>query len=71
MADPILCTACDAELNGDGVNQWCEHCDVDHEPDADCGLQPDGQCMLAGTEYCDWDCGALNEQRIADMKARS
>jgi len=25
----------------------------------DCGLMPDGQCMLAGTEFCDWDCGGL------------
>lgn len=25
----------------------------------DCGLMPDGQCMLAGTEWCDWECGAL------------
>lgn len=21
-----------------------------------CGMQPDGSCNLAGTEYCDWDC---------------
>ncbi len=26
----------------------------------DCMLMPDGQCMLAGTEYCDWVCGRLN-----------
>lgn len=25
----------------------------------DCALMPDGQCMLAGTEFCDWDCGRL------------
>lgn len=25
----------------------------------DCGLMPDGQCMLAGTEFCDWECGGL------------
>lgn len=23
---------------------------------ADCGLTDDGYCMLAGTEYCDWEC---------------
>ncbi len=22
----------------------------------DCGRMPDGTCMLAGTEHCDWDC---------------
>lgn len=22
----------------------------------ECGLQPDGTCLLAGTEHCDWDC---------------
>lgn len=44
---------------------------MDHEPDYlfddefdgdcedDCGLMPDGQCMLAGTEFCDWECGGL------------
>ena len=21
-----------------------------------CGMMPDGQCRLAGTEDCDWDC---------------
>lgn len=26
----------------------------------DCGLMPNGQCMKAGTEECDWDCGALD-----------
>ncbi len=25
----------------------------------DCALMPDGQCMKAGTEECDWDCGRL------------
>lgn len=22
----------------------------------DCGMMPDGTCMLAGTEDCDWEC---------------
>lgn len=26
------------------------------EPLHDCGLLLNGQCMLAGTEECDWDC---------------
>lgn len=27
--------------------------------EVDCGLMLDGQCLLAGTEWCDWDCGRL------------
>jgi hypothetical protein len=26
----------------------------------DCGLMPDGQCSKAGSEECDWSCGALH-----------
>jgi hypothetical protein len=26
----------------------------------DCGLMPDGQCSKAGSEECDWVCGALH-----------
>ena len=34
--------------------------DDDEEDGQDeCGLMPDGQCLLAGTEHCDWDCGRL------------
>jgi hypothetical protein len=35
----------------------------------ECALMPDGQCMLVGTEFCDWDCGRLNADRIDAMKA--
>lgn len=38
--------------------------------DVDCGLMPDGQCMKAGTEECDWDCGRLNVARITAMKGK-
>ncbi|WP_347270339.1 hypothetical protein [Rhizorhabdus histidinilytica] len=34
--------------------------DDDREDEDDlvdqCGKLADGQCMLAGTEFCDWDC---------------
>lgn len=30
----------------------------------DCGLMQSGQCTLAGTEFCDWDCGRLDRQRL-------
>lgn len=41
----------------------------EEEFEEECGLRPDGQCSMAGTEHCDWDCGALNAQRIKAMKA--
>lgn len=33
----------------------------DDEDDSldDCHLMPNGQCLLAGTEFCDWECGRL------------
>ena len=31
----------------------------DGEPYDNCHLMPDGQCLLAGTEECDWECGRL------------
>jgi hypothetical protein len=35
--------------------------DDDYDPDDefmqfDCGMLPDGQCLLAGSEECDWEC---------------
>ena len=38
-----------------------ETCDLCSEPLEectcdDCGLQPNGLCLLAGTEWCDWKC---------------
>lgn len=30
--------------------------DEELEDMIDCGLAPDGQCQLAGTEHCEWDC---------------
>jgi hypothetical protein len=35
-------------------------CDDEDEYE-DCGLMPDGQCSKAGSEECDWICGALHE----------
>ena len=52
-----LCAACIAD-------------DMDYDPVVDgryefdefddCGLMPDGRCMKAGSEECDWECGRLN-----------
>lgn len=45
----------------DTIPAWAldfDETDPDDEDDRmqDCGMMPDGQCMLAGTEWCDWDC---------------
>jgi len=47
----------------------CDRCAADEIEDRDealdaeppdfefgCGMMPDGTCMLAGTEDCDWEC---------------
>lgn len=47
----------------DICGQCPEEC-VCHE----CGMMPDGSCMLIGTEFCDWECGRLAADRIAAMK---
>ncbi len=51
-----LCAAC-AE---DAINY---DPDVDDRYEADeyddCGLMPNGQCLRAGSEECDWECGRL------------
>ena len=31
---------------------------------ADCGLGPDGQCSKAGSEECDFECGAAYEKLV-------
>lgn len=28
----------------------------EYDPFDDCGMTADGHCMLAGTEWCDFDC---------------
>jgi hypothetical protein len=43
-------------------------CEDDGEfDDFDCGMGPDGLCMNAGTEWCDWEC-PMN--RAAHMRSR-
>ena len=50
--------------------------DGDYEPDdledddfEDCGLMPDGQCAMAGTEHCDFCCPNRNSELFAGSKA--
>lgn len=33
--------------------------DFDDEDNFDCGMTPDGQCMKAGSEECDWECPVM------------
>ena len=64
---PVAVYNCDPdEIIGD--DDLCEGCGQIYCECSECGLMPDGQCLLVGTEHCDWECGALNEQRIAAMK---
>lgn len=40
----------------------------------DCGMMPDGLCMQAGSEWCDWSCPLMAQRaraRIAAMKKKS
>lgn len=37
--------------------------------DFDCGLMPDGQCRLAGSEQCDFDCPNRDSARFVGSAA--
>ena len=39
---------CDADPRDDDVE--------DGDDEFDCGRGPDGQCSMAGSEWCDWEC---------------
>ncbi len=44
--------------------------EIDDElEDDECGLMPDGQCMLAGTEHCDFSCGWRDSEFFAGSEA--
>lgn len=45
--------------------------DDEDEPDRehDCGLMDDGQCMLAGTEWCDFECHNRDSELFAGSAA--
>lgn len=53
-----LCAVC---FEKDPTPAWAydddnEYDEDDYDPIEDCGMTQDGHCMLAGTEFCDWDC---------------
>lgn len=37
--------------------------------DYDCGLMPDGQCLKAGSEECDWECPNRLSEGFCDSPA--
>lgn len=41
----------------------------DTDLDEDCGLMPDGQCLNAGTEHCDFSCPNRDSEDFAGSKA--
>lgn len=42
----------------------------DEEDDLDeCALRPDGQCGMAGSEWCDWECPMRNSEFFAGSDA--
>lgn len=53
MSEPRGRTQEEIDHEFDDDNEY----DLDVEDDLeDCGMMANGQCMLAGTEFCDWDC---------------
>jgi hypothetical protein len=57
FVEPEECRQCGFP-DADAVAEY--HCGDDdvpcEEPEFDCPAGPDGQCPLAGSEECDWDC---------------
>lgn len=58
----------DAGARGEGVppweleddfadpDEWGSEDDSDEEMAGECRKMPDGQCLLAGSEWCEFDC---------------
>ena len=49
--------------------EYYDGCDDESDDDAECGLSPDGQCGLAGSEHCDFDCPYRDSEFFAGSKA--
>lgn len=48
------------EMDFDEAQDYGDPLGDDDDEYEDCGLMPDGQCTKAGSEECDWECGALH-----------
>lgn len=56
---PDECRTCGYPDAGAVAEYHCGPDDDDDDPDAwmdDCGMMPDGTCMNAGSEWCDFEC---------------
>lgn len=64
--DKPRCSGC-GEVADMTFHSLCRSCAIDSYGDDDeisgpdedyfdCGMMPDGTCLLAGTEECDWEC---------------
>ena len=51
--DEETCMICGGSLHDMADGELCSKC---HFLTWECGMGPDGQCSLAGTEDCDWHC---------------
>ncbi len=79
----VVTSSADTDWN-DKDNDWDDDddvCDIDDEEDEferamdECGQMHGGGCMLAGTEFCDWECPFsrqmyINASRKRDAKGR-
>lgn len=68
MGEGLKCSACGipVRMTYDGQCLSCRYPEDDDSEDwlddglyEDCGMMPNGQCLKAGSEECDWDCGRL------------
>lgn len=55
----------DAEYYDDDPRDW----DEEDGDDEDCGLMPDGQCLKAGSEECDWECSMRESSLFVGSRA--
>lgn len=64
-------------MSGADEDDWYPDDDLpDDEDDLydECGMRPDGQCSMAGSEWCDWSCPVQRmhaRERIAAIKRKS
>ena len=58
---------------GEGEENMSDLHEDDDQPDDDdlddCGLMPNGQCLYAGTEQCDWLCKMRDSEFYAMRRA--
>lgn len=42
--------------------------DTTKDADDKCGLDPDGKCLRAGSDHCEWECRKQKPQRVEAVK---